>query len=80
MLSDLDIKSTVEGAFSPLRCVAEIWDYNQKLRFKVFDAKGNVVFEMAEIILREIRKKNNLASILSSARKIVEKKGFMLDP
>lgn len=79
MHSDLNVKSTVEGAFSPLQCVAEIWDYNQKLRFKVFDAKGDVVFEMAEIILREIRKKNNLASILSSARKIVEKKGFMLD-
>jgi len=36
MLSNEEICSRVEMAFSPYRCVAEIWDYGQKLRFRVF--------------------------------------------
>ena len=38
--TDDDIKERVECAFSPLRCVAEVWDYGYRIRFKVFDSSN----------------------------------------
>jgi len=70
----------IEGAFRPLRCVAEIWDYNEKLRFKVFDKNNKGIVERPRIILREIRDKKMLEMLLQSVRYIIERKGFKLDP
>ena len=80
MLSNDDIKAAVEQAFRPLRCVVEVWDYDQKLRFKVFDANDRGVIEVPSLVLRLVREKNNLKSVLSSARTEVEEKGFRLEP
>ncbi len=80
MLSTDEIRAAIEKAFQPLRCVAEIWDYDQKLRVKVSDAKDRGIVEIPNLILREVREKSNLKSVLSSARSVVEEKGFRLEP
>ncbi|KAF0214413.1 MAG: hypothetical protein FD174_4357 [Geobacteraceae bacterium] len=36
-LSNDENLNAVEIAFRPLCCVTEVWGYEQKLRFKVFD-------------------------------------------
>ena len=79
-LSDDEIRRAVEAAFRPLRCVAEVWDYNQKLRFRVFDSSDRGVLKMPSLVLRELRDKSNLRSVLSAARSTVEEKGFRLEP
>jgi hypothetical protein len=45
MLTDEEIVTRIERALAPLRCVAEIYDYRARLRFKVFDENGNGVIE-----------------------------------
>lgn len=77
---DQEIKTVIERAFRPLRCVAEIWDYDQKVRFKVFDANDRDVIEVPSLVLREPRDDSNLRSILSAARAAVEEKGFRPEP
>ena len=79
-LSNEEILGAVESAFRPLRCVAEVWDYEQKLRFKVFDGADRGVVEVRDLGLRHLRDKSNLKSVLSSARAMVEEKGFHLEP
>jgi hypothetical protein len=61
MLTDEEIKKIkvrLEDAFNPLRCVAEVWDYKQKLRFKVFDHNDQGIIEMPEIVLRDLNVPN----------------------
>lgn len=79
-LSDDEIKIAVEAAFRPLRCVAEVWDYEQKLRFRVFDSNDRGVLTVPSLVLRDLRDRSNLRSVLSTARLTVEEKGFRLEP
>ena len=51
MLTDQQIVSAIQAAFSPLRCTAEIWDYQQKLRFRVFDTSDKAVLTCPEQVL-----------------------------
>src|SRR5918996_609390 len=55
MLTNEKIKAKIQDAFRPLRCVAEIWDYDYKLRFKVFNEQGEGVIEVPEVVLQTIR-------------------------
>ena len=80
MLSNDEIRTIVEQAFRPLRCVAEIWDYEQKLRFRVFDSNDVGVLRMDSAVLRDLRDAQNLRNVLSGARETIEEKGFRLDP
>ena len=80
MISNDEIKEEIESAFSPLRCVAEIWDYGQKLRFKVFDGSDEGVIEMPSIGIGDISDESDLRRLLESARERVEQKGNKLDP
>ena len=79
-LYDDEIRIAVEAAFRPLRCVAEVWDYDQKLRFRVFDPNDRGVLRVPSLNLRELRDKSNLRSVLAAARATVQEKGFRLEP
>ena len=48
MLTDQQILSAVQNAFSPLRCTAEIQDRPQKLRLRVFDSSDKTVITYPE--------------------------------
>ena len=68
MLTNDKIMEIVEGAFRPYRCGVEIWDYDEKLRFKVFDDKNNGIIERPRLILRELRDEGQLRQLLLSIR------------
>ncbi|MDP3823077.1 MAG: hypothetical protein Q8R33_16530 [Burkholderiales bacterium] len=74
------IKDAIEQAFSPFRCAVEVSRYEIKLRFKVFDTDDQGIVEVSELIVRQLRDKSYLASVISSARDRVEGKEFSLAP
>jgi hypothetical protein len=85
MLSENEIeavKAIVQGAFTPLRCVAEVFDYDQKLRFRVFNEKENGVLRTEEpsLILQAPLNKSKLRDVLTFAREQIVAKGHRLDP
>ena len=51
MLSNEKIRDAVEKAFRLLRCVAEISDYDQKLRFRVFDDRHQGIVRVPSLVL-----------------------------
>lgn len=63
MLSNEDICKFVQTAFLPRRCVAEMWDYAHKLRFRVFDDQDKPIVTMEEVVLDSIRHGNALQEL-----------------
>jgi hypothetical protein len=68
MLTNEEICSRVEAAFTPYRCVAEIWDYGQKLRFRVFGSEDEPLITMEELLLSSARDSASLDSLLVTCR------------
>lgn len=69
MLTNEEICSRVEAAFPPYRCVAEVWDYGQKLRFRVFNSEDEPLITMDELVLSSVRDSTSLDSLLVSVRR-----------
>ncbi len=80
MRTNDEIKAIVETAFKPLRCVAEIWDYDYRFRFKVFDEKASGIVKVPDLILDKLRDESQLRDVLAGVRERVTEKGFRLDP
>ena len=80
MASEDEIKAIVVAAFKPLRCVAEVCDYGQKLQFKVFDEKDMGILEEKNLVLRNLSDKAQLRGVLSDARQRLLVKGYRFDP
>jgi hypothetical protein len=80
MRTNEEIRRVVELAFKPLRCVAEVWDYDHKLRFRVFDPQDRGIVVMPDLVLRNLRDEDQFRDALNAAREAVEEKGFRLDP
>jgi hypothetical protein len=72
------IRLRVEGAFRPLHCVAEIWDYKDKLRFKVFDKDNKGIVEMPDVSLDSLDSAGTLEELIQGVRREVQSKGFAL--
>jgi hypothetical protein len=68
MLTNEEICSRVEAAFTPYRCVAEIWDYGQKLRFRVFGPEDEPLITIEELLLSSARDSAALDSLLVTCR------------
>jgi len=79
MRDNAEIKMIVEGAFHPLRCVAEIHDYDMKLRFRVFDV-DNPLLVFPEEVLAGLRDDTALEALIRSARDCLERRGYSLEP
>jgi len=80
MRTNDEIKAIVGAAFKPLRCVAEVWDYDYKLRFKVFDEQERGIVEVPGLVLRNLRDESQLRDVLTATRQRITEKGFRLDP
>lgn len=74
-----EIKAIVEAAFKPLRCVSEVWDYDYRLRFRVFNEQDRGIVEVPDLVLRNLRDESQLRDVLTAARQRVTEKGFCLD-
>lgn len=74
MLSSEAIKAFVEAAFLPFRCVAEIWDYDQKLRLKVFDINDDPLVTVPAVVLSTLRDKGSLDSFVKMIKLQIDTK------
>lgn len=80
ILTNSEIKTIVESAFRPLRCVSEFWDYDQKLRFKVFGPDDKGIVEAPELALAQARERTHLHETITLFRERVKEKGLNLQP
>ena len=80
MLTNQQIVSAIQAAFSPLRCAAEIWDYEKKLRLQVFDSNDKTVVTFPEQVLGAVRDVESLRAFLEMVRAQVQAKGHRLGP
>lgn len=82
MLTDQQIgqiKVRLEGAFKPLSCVVEVWDYKQKIRLEVFDHQNGGVIKIQEIVLRHLSDVGYLDDVIQHVRARVQARGFTLE-
>ena len=68
MLSNKDICIFLQAAFLPLRCVTEVWDYDQKLKLKVLDAGDKTLVSIESIVLSSIRDASSLNGLCENVR------------
>jgi hypothetical protein len=80
MMTDQQILAAVQAAFSPLRCTAEIWDQEQKLRLQVFDAENRTVLTYPNQVLGAVRQVDSLRAFLEMLRAQAQAKGHRLGP
>lgn len=62
------IRVKLEAAFQPFRCVVEVRDYGEKLRFKVLDNNGVSIIETDDIPVRELMDNNYLEDVIEQTR------------
>lgn len=68
MLTNPQIVEYVERAFSPYRCVAEIWDYDAKLRFRIFDGSDKALKSVERVSLDSVRSETDLKALCEIVR------------
>lgn len=69
----------IEAAFKPLKCVVEVFDHEQKIRWRVFDADGKPLLTMETARIWEVRNSNLLGPIVSACRTKLEQQGYQFD-
>jgi hypothetical protein len=73
------ILDSIRGAFRPLRCAAEDFDYGQKIRFRVFSDDVRLL-KVEETLVRNLREPDRLAFVVGEARRNLSNRGFVLEP
>lgn len=71
---------TIESAFRPLRCTAQVWDYGERVKFRIYTPEGDPLIEYPEEILHDISAPDVLEQFIQDVRGDVEASGFRLDP
>lgn len=75
-----DAVRIIEYAFAPLRCVAEPWDYNYRIRFRVFDTNDEPMLRMDDVLLSTFQDAKSLESLLNQVRGRLTRSGIELAP
>lgn len=70
--------SILQSAFAPLRCVAELYDYQSKARFRVFGTSDEPLLRMEAIELFVLGDRRLLSEIIEGARSRLVKRGIAL--
>lgn len=78
-LTASEAAKAIETAFAPLRCVAEPFDYEYRVRFRVFESSGQPVLTVEEIVKAHFSNVSRLVDIVTVARDRLSKEGFQLD-
>ena len=78
--TDDDIKLIIEGAFKPLRCVAEVWDYGERFRFWIYGPNDKILIQFSELTMREAHSDGSLLDLLIEVRRRAERRGHQLQP
>jgi hypothetical protein len=80
MRTNEQIRQVIEVAFQPLHCGVEIFDYDKKIKFQVFDLSNQSVHAVPDLLLASIRDDKKLRAMLEQARATVIGKGYVLAP
>ena len=80
MRSKEQVVEIIKSAFAPLRCVAEIHDYNRVVGFRVYGPANEPLLKFKETSVDSLLSGPGLETIIDAARRKVEQKGFKLDP
>ena len=78
-LEDKEIEEILRSAFLPFKCHVMIYDYDDKLKFKVFTGDGAPVSVEYKSEIRLLRDPSNLKTLIEGARLHVSEKGYPLD-
>jgi len=70
----------IRGAFNPLSCSIEVYDYQRQLRFEVFGPDHKRVLNILSISISDIVDPSILRAELQQARALLKSKGFRLKP
>lgn len=73
-----EVVKAIEAAFKPLDCVVEVFDYRQRLRFRVFDPNEKPLLTVKEALLRHVRDPEGLNTVIAECRSRLERKGYRL--
>lgn len=65
-------------AFAPLRCVAELYDYNSKIRFRVFGQFDEPLLRVEKLSPHEVEDVASLANLIATARSRLTENGIAL--
>ena len=68
----------LRSAFEPLRCVAELYDYSSKARFRVFSESDEALLRMENIELHVLSDRRLLRETIEAARSNLTKRGVAL--
>ena len=71
---------SIRGAFKPLRCTVEDWDYRQKVRFRVFSPNDEPLLRVDEALASRVCDPEGLSFIVSEARARLQSRGYTLEP
>lgn len=72
----VDIVKVLQDAFLPYKCGAEIWDYNKRIKFAVYDDKNNKIFDIPDMLLSEINTESKLNFMINNCKKTIKKNGY----
>lgn len=81
MSRELELETVVrsiESAFKPFECVVEVFDYEHRIRFRVFDQNDKPLLTMSEALVRRVRDPGGLNTIVTECRAKVERRGHKL--
>ena len=65
LMTNEEIRSVIEAAFVDKRCAVEIFDYDQKIRFRVFDKADQPIFSVTDIVIDSVRNREDLDRLLA---------------
>ena len=71
-------KGILEAAFTPLRCVAEGDDYNNRMKARVFDGEEALI--RFHVSSSEARDRRELRQLIESVRDRLIDREYKLDP
>lgn len=80
MLTTSRLIEVLESAFRPLICRARLFDGDQKVGFRVTDAKDNGVLRCDSTTVVELLNEHILLSHVRTWRGMIEEKGNQLEP
>ena len=71
----------LRSAFLPLRCGAEVFDFNQKVRFRVFGEEDQPLLSMANLVPDDYFSAARLTDLINRVRQdLITHAGVNLEP
>lgn len=74
-----EIKQSIIKGFLPYRCVAELWDYEDKIRFRVYDENNKPIITIPELEVNAIKNQSELESLIKFYKAEIKNLGFDID-